>query len=195
VHQKEDLQQDLPADQKVALPQVVILTAHVTTAMTQELLASSEAHVTIQVPHVHHVQNHPIVFQQSASLTIQRAANASLTKVAKENRIKVEIANHSIVTTVKVVNAVPSETVSQLMESVNLIKVESASRIKVAQENHSIAIIAREANVVPSETASHLMGNVNRIKAESASLLAELKIQHVHPIKEIIAGIATRPLK
>jgi hypothetical protein len=185
VHQKEDLQQDLPADQKVALPQVVILTAHVTTAMTQELLASSEAHVTIQVPHVHHVQNHPIVFQQSASLTIQRAANASLTKVAKENRIKVEIANHSIVTTVKVVSVVHSVTVNQLMES--------ASRIKVAKENHSIAIAAKEANAVPSETASHLMGNVNRIKAESASLLAELKIQHVHLIKEIIAGIAMRP--
>jgi hypothetical protein len=185
VHQKEDLQQDLPADQKVALPQVVILTAHVTTAMTQELLASSEDHVTIQVPHVHHVQNHPIVIQQSASLTIQRVANASLTKVARENRIKVEIANHSIVTTGKEANAVPSETASLLMGNVN--------RIKVAKENHSIAITAKETNAVPSETASLLMGNVNRIKAESASLWAELKIQHVHLIKEIIAGIATRP--
>ena len=153
-------------------------------AMTQELLASSEARVMIQVLHVHPAQNHPIVFQQIVNHLM-----------AKENRIKVETVNHSIAITAKVVNAVPSETVSQLMESVNLIKVESASRIKVAKENHSIAIIAREANVVPLETASQLMASVNPIKAETASLLAELKIQHVHPIKEIIAGIATRPLK
>jgi hypothetical protein len=86
VHPQEDLNLDLLADQKADLQEAVILTAHV---MTQELLASSEGLVMIQVPHVHHVQNHPIVFQQSASLTIQRAANASLTKVAKENRIKV----------------------------------------------------------------------------------------------------------
>ena len=146
-----------------------------------------------QVPHVHPVQNQAIVFQENASPT--KVAVIANHLMAKENRIKVETANHSIAITAKVVNVVPSETVSQLMGNVNLIKAESVSHIKVVKENHSIAIIAKVANAVPLGTASQLMETANRIKAESVSLLAELKIQHVHPIKEIIAGIATRPLK
>jgi hypothetical protein len=170
VHQKEDPQQDLSADQKVALPQVVILTAHAMIAVTQELLASSEVHATIQVPHVHRVPNHPIVFQQIASHLM-----------GKENHIKEEIVNHSIVTTAKVVSVVHSVTVNHLMENAN----------------HSIVITAKEANAVPSEIANLLMGKENRLtaKAANASHLAELKTQHVHPIKEIIAGIAMRPLR
>jgi hypothetical protein len=178
VHQKEDPQQDLPADQKVALPQVVILTAHAMIAVTQELLASSEVHATIQVPHVHRVPNHPIVFQQIVNHLM-----------GKENHIKEEIVNHSIVITAKVVSVVPSGIVSLLTGS--------ASHTKEEIVNHSIAITAKEANAVPSEIANLLMGKENRLtaKAANASLLAELKTQHVHPIKEIIAGIAMRPLR
>jgi hypothetical protein len=186
VHPQEDL--------KVDLQEAVILTDP---AMTQELLASSEAHVTIQVLLAHHVQNHPIVFHQIASHTIQ--------KVASANPTKAEIVNHSIAITVKVVNVVHSEIASHLMASVSLTKAEIV--------NHSIAKVV---SVVHSEIASHLMASVNHIKEEivnhsiattakvvsvnpikaaNASLLAELKIQHVHLTKEIIAGIAIRPLK
>jgi hypothetical protein len=179
VHPQEDLNLDLLADQKADLQEAVILTAHV---MTQELLASSEGLVMIQVPHVHHFQNHPIVFHQIASHTIQKVESASL--------IKEEIVNHSIAITARVANAVHSETASHLMERENLIKEVSESLIRVAKENHSIVITARVANAVHSETANHLMERENPIKVESVSHLAEQKIQHVHRIKEIIAGIA-----
>ena len=88
--------------------------------------------------------------------------------MASVNHIKEEIVSHSIV---KVANAVHSETASHLMASVNRTKVEIASR--------SIAKVV----------------NANHIKVENASLLAELKIQHVHLTKAIIAGIAMRPQK
>ena len=186
-------QEDLPADQKAA-----VLAARVT---IQVLLASSEDHATIQVPHVHHVQNHPTVFQENASHLM-----------GKENRIKVEIASHSIVITAKVAeSAVHSEIVNHLMGKENHTKVEENA-------NHSIAITAKEAeSVVLSEIVNHLMGkesptkveenanhsiaitakvaSANRTKEANVSLLAELKTQHVHPIKEIIAGIAMRPLR
>jgi hypothetical protein len=140
----------------------------------------------IQVPHVHPARNHPIVFQQIASHLM---ASVNPIKAESESRIKAAKENHSIAITVKVANAVLSETASQLMAS--------ASRTKVEIVNH---LIVKVVSAVHSEIASHLMASVNRLtvttaKVESASLLAELKIQHVHPIKEIIAGIATRPLK
>ena len=88
-------QEDLLADQKAA-----VLAARVT---IQELPVSSEDHATIQVPHVHHVPNHPTVFQ--------------------------EIVNHSIVITARVESAVRSEIVSHLMgkENRSIGKVASAS--------------------------------------------------------------------
>jgi hypothetical protein len=164
-------------DQKEDLQEAVILTDP---AMTQE------PHVDLE----HLEQNQAIVFQE----------NVNHTKVANASRTKEENANHSIVITAKVVNAVHSEIASHLMASVNRTKEENV--------NHSIVITARVENVVHSETASHLMAsvnhsavitakvvNANHIKAANASLLAELKIQHVHLTKEIIAGIAMRPLK
>jgi hypothetical protein len=95
-----------------------------------------------------------------------------------------ENANHTIQ---MVVSAVHLEIASHLMASVNRTKVEIV--------NHSIAIIVKVASAVHSEIASHLMASANHIKVENASLLAELKIQHVHLTKEIIAGIAMRPQK
>ena len=135
VHPQEDLNLDLLADQKADLQEAVILTAHV---MTQELLASSEGLVMIQVPHVHHVQNHPIVFHQIASHTIQKVESASL--------IKEEIVNHSIAITARVANAVHSETASHLMERENPIKVESVSHLaeqKIQHVHRIKEIIAR----------------------------------------------------
>ena len=149
---------------------------------------------------MHHVQNHPIVFQENANHLME-----------KESPIKVEIVNHSIVITAKVAESVVhSGIVSHLMVSVNHTKVEEIA-------NHSIAITAKVAeSVVLSGIVSHLMVSASRIKVENANrsiaitakvananhtraananLLAELKTQHVHPIKEIIVGIAMRPLR
>jgi hypothetical protein len=169
-------QEDLPADQKAA-----VLAARV---MTQELHVSSEDRATIQVPHVHHVPNHPIVFQENANHSIaitakveESAVHSEIVSHLMENAspTKVENANHSIAITAKVEeSAVHSEIVSHLMARENPTKVENA--------NHSIAITAKEASA-------------NRTKAANASLLVELKTQHVHRTKEIIAGIAMRPLR
>ena len=170
-------QEDLEADQ-IALAS---LEAH---AMTQEL------HATIQVPHVHHVQNHPIVFQEIASHSIEKVANA----------------NRSIAITAKVASVVHSEIVNRLMAKENHTKVvASASLIKAVNANRSIVTTVKVAeSAVHSGIVSRLMekenhtkvvANASLIKAVNANHLAELKIQHVHPIKEIIAGIATRPLK
>lgn len=98
-----------------------------------------------------------------------------------------ENANHSIAIIAKVENVVHSETASHLMANV--------SRIKEEIVNHSIATTVKVVSAVHSEIASHLMASANPIKAANASLLAELKIQHVHLIKAIIAGIAMQPLK
>jgi hypothetical protein len=180
VHPQEDL--------KVDLQEAVILTDP---AMTQE------PHVDLE----HREQNQAIVFQESANHTIQMVASVSLTKE--------EIVNHSIAIIVKVVSAVHSEIASHLMAS--------ASRTKEEIVNHSIAITVKAESVVHSGIVSHLMGkeshtkveenanrsiaitakvaSANHTKAANASLLVELKTQHVHLTKEIIAGIAMRPLK
>ena len=170
VHPQEDLKVDLLEDQKEDLQEAVILT---------DPAMNREPHVDLE----HLEQNQAIVFQESANHLM-----------ASVSRTKAEIVNHS---TAKVASAVHLEIASHLMASVNHTKVEIV--------NHSIVKVE---NVVHSETASHLMASVNRltattakvvnanpIKVESASLLAELKIQHVHLTKEIIAGIAMRPLK
>jgi hypothetical protein len=91
-----------------------------------------------------------------------------------------ENANHSIAIIAKVENVVHSETASHLMANV--------SRIKEEIVNHSIATTVKVVSAVHSEIANH-------IKVANASLLAELKIQHVHLIKAIIAGIAMQPQK
>jgi len=170
VHPQEDLKVDLLEDQKEDLQEAVILTDP---AMTQE------PHVDLE----HLEQNQAIVFQESANHLM-----------ASVSRTKEEIVNHSIAIIVRAVSVVHSEIASHLMASVNRIKVEIV--------NHSTAKVE---SVVHSETASHLMVSVNRstakvvnenhIKVENASLLAELKIQHVHLTKAIIAGIAMRPQK
>jgi hypothetical protein len=170
VHPQEDLKVDLLEDPKEDLQEAVILTDP---AMTQEPHADLE----------HREQNQAIVFQENANHLM---ANA--------NRTKEEIASLSIA---KVESVVHSEIASHLMASVNRTKVEIASRS-----------IAKVESVVHSETVSHLMAsvsrltgitakvvNANHIKVENASLLAELKIQHVHLTKAIIAGIAMRPQK
>ncbi len=169
-------QEDLEADQ-------IALASSEAHAMTQEL------HATIQVPHVHHVQNHPIVFQEIASHSIEKVANA----------------NRSIAITAKVASVVHSEIVNRLMAKENHTKVvASASLIKAVNANRSIVITVKAESAVHSGIVSRLMekenhtkvvANASLIKAVNANHLAELKIQHAHPIKEIIAGIAMRPLK
>jgi hypothetical protein len=166
VRTQEDLKVDLLEDQKEDLQEAVILTDP---AMTQE------PHVDLE----HREQNQAIVFQENANHSIVRAVSAVHLEIASHlmanaNHIKEEIVNHSIATTVKVVSAVHSETASHLMASVSRTKAEIA--------NHLTGITAK-------------VENANPIKAANASLLAELKIQRVHPIKAIIAGIAMRPLK
>ena len=104
--------------------------------------------------------------------------------MANANRTKEEIASRSIAIIVRAVSVGHSETVSHLMASANRTKEEIASRSTAKAES-----------VVHSETVSHLMASANHIKVENANLLAELKIQHVHLTKAIIAGIAMRPQK
>jgi hypothetical protein len=173
VRTQEDLKVDLLEDQKEDLQEAVILTDP---AMTQE------PHVDLE----HREQNQAIVFQESANHLMESVS-----------RTKAEIVNHSIAIIVRAVSVVHSEIASHLMASVNRTKEEIASRSTAKVES-----------VVHSETASHLMVSVNRstattakvvnanhIKEENASLLAELKIQHVHLTRAIIAGIAMRPQK
>ena len=62
----------------------------------------------------------------------------------------------------------------------------------MANANHTK--VAANASLIKAEIASHLMASANPTKVENASLLAELKIQHVRLIKEIIAGIGMRSL-
>jgi hypothetical protein len=88
-----------------------------------------------------------------------------------QNQLIVFHQNANLIKAAANASPIKAEIVNHLMESANLIKEANVNLIKV-------------------ETANHLMASVNPIKAANASLLAELKIQHEHPIKEIIAGIA-----
>jgi hypothetical protein len=110
--------------------------------------------------------------EQNQAIVFQENANHIIQKVA--SAVHLEIASHSIAIIVKVANAVHSEIANHLMVSANRTKVEIV--------NHSIATTAK-------------VVNANHIKVENAGLLAELKIQHVHLTKAIIAGIAMRPQK
>jgi hypothetical protein len=169
VHPQEDLKVDLLEDPKVDLQEAVILTDP---AMTRE------PHVDLE----HLEQNQAIVFQESASHTIQ--------KVASVSPIKAEIVNHLIATTAKVVSAVHLGIASHTIQkaaSVNLIKEESVNRLTAT----TAKVVS--ANRIKEEIANRLIATI--AKVVNANLLAELKIQHVHLTKEIIAGIAMRPLK